>query len=312
MVPRRPNSEAPLGEHLGGHERVEDLEVHAEGAVHEDEHHDEDEVRPLGQVAQAVAGRALGLGLWSWMKLVATHEGDGQEHRQEAHRVEQQRRADPEGCDRDSRRARSNESGAIERRGVEADSVGQQLGRHDFRDEGLACGVVEGGDDALHEGEGVDVPQLDHAGRHQRPESEGRDGQQHLGDHEQRALGDAVRDRPGVGGEDRDGEELQSRDDAQGRAGAVGELGEDQPVLTDPLDPGADVADERTSEEVAVVADGERSRGDGSTSKGYLQQQVCGAAQERVLLGRHAGDVVEHPGVPAGDGLIDHLTAGVR
>ena len=63
--------------------------------------------------------------------------------------------------------------------------------------------------------------------------------------------------RPPYGGQDQHRQELQRGGDADGDAGAAGQL-EHQPVLGDPLHPGADVGDEGSGDVDPVVAAPER------------------------------------------------------
>src|SRR5690606_20029752 len=130
-----------------------------------------------------------------------------------------------------------------------------------LRDERLAHRVVEGGDDAEQAGEHVDVPELDVPGEHQRAEAEREQPHGALRGHEEAAAREAVGEQPGPRGQREHGRELERGDDADGDAGAVGEVAEDGPVLRDALDPGAGARDERGAEPdpvVVVLEGGER------------------------------------------------------
>ncbi|CPU65421.1 Uncharacterised protein [Mycobacteroides abscessus] len=97
------------------------------------------------------------------------------------------------------------------------------------------------------------MPQLDVPGQHERAETEREQSHRALGGHEEPTAWQPVGEQARPRGQGEHGCELQRGDDADGDAGVVGEVAEDEPVLRDALHPGADVRDERGAEPDAVV-----------------------------------------------------------
>ena len=138
----------------------------------------------------------------------------------------------------------ADQPGAVEDRGVEADRVGQQLRADHLRDEGLPHRGVDGGDRAQPAGQQrtratAATPSV----ATRMPEHQREHAHQRLGDQQHPALVVAVGQHPAVHAQQQRRAELQGGDQAERDAAVVGEL-QHQPVLADPLHPGAGVADQ--------------------------------------------------------------------
>ena len=147
---------------------------------------------------------------------------------------------------------------AVEGRRVQRDRVGQQRPADHLGDEALPGRVVERRADAEQERarrytcQVCATPVIAST-----PSSGDAAGQPELGQLEHGTLGEPVRDQPADRGQQQHRQELQRGRDADRDTGAVGQL-QHEPVLGDPLHPGADVRDERAGHPDPVVANRQR------------------------------------------------------
>ncbi len=127
-----------------------------------------------------------------------------------------------------------------------------------FGDEGLAHRRIERCGAAEQEGEDVHVPELDDAGDGKRPQCQSESAHRRLCGDQQLTLIEIVGGEAGPGQEKELWPELQRHDQADGRGVVMGELGEHQPVLGRPLDPGADIGDEGAADPDPIVEASQR------------------------------------------------------
>ena len=183
----------------------------------------------------------------------AVDQQQGHQEGEVAQGVGQDGPARADGRDHQSGHRRADDPGGVEARRVEADRVGQMIRSGDLRDQRLPGRVVEGRAEAEQQRQQVHVPRGRHSGHGQQAEDERTQGQPGLGDQQDPALVEPVRDQAAVRAEQQHRQELQARRDADRERRPAGQL-EHEPVLGHPLHPGADVGDEGAAEVDPVVA----------------------------------------------------------
>ena len=145
-------------------------------------------------------------------------------------------------------------------------------------------GVSRRGRDPEREGERVDLPELHGAGHVEQAESEREHAHRRPG---RRPASGACRSGPRAprptGPKRSTGQELQRGDDAERDPAVAGQV-EDQPVLRDPLRPGAGQADDLATGEQPVVADVQRAEGGA-----HAAASRSSTAAARVRTSRSAG-----------------------
>ena len=128
-------------------------------------------------------------------------------------------------------------------------------------------------------------------------------GHAEVGHLQQPSLGDPVGDHAGERREQQERQELETGGDADGGAAVAGQL-EDQPVLGDPLHPGADVRHDAAGGVPAVVRVGEGAeRGAqvvGISPSGRAFEDGGGLAEHGPLVGGQLAQALGQPGVAAG------------
>ena len=239
-----------------GQERYEHVEVEADGR--DDGHDGEDRVGAAGRATRSRA--AVGSHrrqsrrriLLDRDELLLADEQERGQHREEAHRVDDEAEARSDCGDHEAGDRRPDDARAVEEARVERDRV-RQLPRADHLEgERLASGRVEREGDAAERSEDVDDRQRRRPG--QRDDRE-RDRDRHrrgLRRHDELAGLDAVGDDAGDESEDGERHEPPEGKRADRERGA-GEL-DDEPRECDVLHPRAGERDELAREEDAVVA----------------------------------------------------------
>ena len=135
------------------------------------------------------------LGFWRSSETLSADKGN--QHRDERDAVDHERPAGADPGNGDPCNRRSRHSCRIERCGVERNGVDQILIADEFANERLPCGPIERGSAAEQECKDVDLPELDDMGDRQKSKSERQNSHCGLGDHQQLALVEDVRCKPG-------------------------------------------------------------------------------------------------------------------
>ena len=137
-------------------------------------------------------------------------------------------------------------------------AFGRSSGPDELDHERLAHRRVQRRGDAEGGRQRVHVPELHHAGHVEQAEREGQQAHRHLHADDQPQLVVAVGQHARPHADEQDRQELQAGDDAERDPAVAREL-QHQPVLRDPLRPGAGEADDLAGGEQPVVADAQRA-----------------------------------------------------
>ena len=149
----------PGVEHLPGHQRVGDLEVHPEGGHEEDQHHRHQQVRAGPARSEALPQLAPGPGhRLDRMQLTGPHQLQAGQHRAVGRRVDEERGRRADRADDQPGDGRPGDPGQVEDRAVQRDRVGHVGPADHLGHERLPGRVVHHGDQAEPEGQRVDLP----------------------------------------------------------------------------------------------------------------------------------------------------------
>ena len=160
-------------------------------------------------------------------------------------------------------------------------AFGRSAGGHQFRDERLARGLVDGERHTEQEDEDIDHPELDGAGEVEHRE-QGRDhGHRHLGGEEELPLVEPVGKDTSPDAEHERRQVLQCDREPDGQPVLVRQL-EHQPHDGDRLHDGAAVRDQLAVEVEPEVADAQGAEGVRGTPHGSSSMQVLEDRQRRV------------------------------
>ena len=186
------------------------------------------------------------------VQVLLAHQRQGDDDREEAQGVEQERRRDARRGDDEAADGGPDDARAVEHRRVERDRVGEVLAADHLDAERLTDRHVDRVGDAQRERDEHEHPDLDGARHDQQEDDEREDHLATCVDDQEPALGQRVGDDAGEQAEQQDGDELGGDDDAQPDR-VVGQR-QDEPRLGHLLHPRADERDRLAGEEQPVVA----------------------------------------------------------
>ena len=179
------------------------------------------------------------------------HQREGDQHRDEAGRVDQEADPDAHRGDQPARHGRPHRPRAVDHRAVEADRVLHPAAADHLHHEGLPGGVVERVDAAEQHGDGEDHPELDGVRHRQQPEQQGEQRHRRLRAEEEAPLVQPVGHQARVGAQQQHRQELRRHHQAE-QGARPGDF-QHQPDERDRLHPGPDQADRLAGEVEAEV-----------------------------------------------------------